>query len=352
MCAASVDDTLLTRFRREYRQLLGQLPSDQGEELASGRIGIAVSGGADSLALLLLAHAALPGQVEAATIDHGLRRESAAEAAFVAEVCADRGIPHRTLPVGPLATGQGVQAGARDARYRELRSWCMHRQIRLLATAHHADDQAETLLMRLARGAGIRGLQGIRPWQDLDRMVGSGASTGGGAPIGRRYLVRPLLRFTHAELVATIAAEGLCAIDDPSNRDLRYDRSAARALLERTEWLKPNRLAAVADYMAEADAALDWAMRDVWPAVVHKEAGRAAWLFTPGDLPSEIVRRIVAEILSRLSKDALQDHNAASGPELSRFIEGLTEARTLTLAGVLGQGGVTWRFGLAPPRSG
>jgi len=125
-------------------------------------LAVAVSGGPDSLALMLLAHA-VPGlTVTALTVDHGLRPEAAEEARFVAALAAARGIAHHILPVRVEDCGQGVQAAARAARYAALGGWCASAGVGLLATAHHADDQAETLLMRLARGAGVGGLAGIR----------------------------------------------------------------------------------------------------------------------------------------------------------------------------------------------
>ncbi|MEC7398775.1 MAG: tRNA lysidine(34) synthetase TilS, partial [Pseudomonadota bacterium] len=118
-----------------------------------------MSGGPDSLALLLLAQAAFPGMVEAATVDHGLRSESADEARFVAGLCRDRGIPHEILTCAVEAGN--MQDRARSARYAALDQWAKEHAIAAIATAHHADDQAETLLMRLNRGSGLSGLSGI-----------------------------------------------------------------------------------------------------------------------------------------------------------------------------------------------
>ena len=126
-------------------------------------IGVAVSGGPDSLALLLLAAKARPGEVEAATVDHGLRPESAAEAAMVADLCETLGVPHRILVADWIRSPtSNIQAEARAMRYRLLNDWAIERGLSAVATAHHADDQAETLLMRLARGAGVGGLGGTR----------------------------------------------------------------------------------------------------------------------------------------------------------------------------------------------
>src|SRR4051794_11359983 len=145
---------------RLVRRFAGDLADQCGAEL--GLLGVAVSGGPDSLALLLLSEAAAPGRVRAATVDHGLRAESGSEAAFVARLCAERGIPHATLAVEVSRSGKGLQAAAREARYVALGGWMLRDGIGTLLTAHHADDQAETLLMRLNRGTGLGGLAGIR----------------------------------------------------------------------------------------------------------------------------------------------------------------------------------------------
>src|SRR5688500_13922140 len=112
-----------------------------------GAFGLAVSGGPDSLALLLLAHAALPGRCRVATVDHRLRPEAAAEAAGVAALCHKLGLPHDTLIAEwdePPAAN--IQARARAARYALLAEWALDHRLSAVLTAHHADDQAETLV--------------------------------------------------------------------------------------------------------------------------------------------------------------------------------------------------------------
>ena len=133
----------------------------------SGPIGLAVSGGPDSMAMLLLAHAAIPGEFEVATVDHGLRPEAADECALVERACAERDIACEILRV---EVGEGnLQAKAREARYQALDDWAVAR-LDAIATAHHADDQAETLLYRLSRGTGLKGLAGMA----VARRLGAG----------------------------------------------------------------------------------------------------------------------------------------------------------------------------------
>lgn len=142
--------------------LSGLIAAALGRPLpAQARVALAVSGGPDSMALLALAAAALPGRITALTVDHGLRAAAAAEAAGVAAQCAARGIAHATLRRDGPPIRANVQARARAARYALMADWCRAHGAGLLLTAHHADDQAETLLMRLNRASGSDGLAGI-----------------------------------------------------------------------------------------------------------------------------------------------------------------------------------------------
>ncbi|MEO7247763.1 MAG: tRNA lysidine(34) synthetase TilS, partial [Novosphingobium sp.] len=162
-----------------------------------------MSGGPDSLALLLLAHELMPDRIAAATVDHGLRAESAAEADMVAQVCANMGVPHEILRVA--VAGGNVQAEARAARYAALAEWLDRKELAALVTAHHADDQAETLIMRLNRGSGVAGLAGTRA---VGRVPGSGEKT-------MQALLRPLLGWRKAELAGIVGTAGLVAAQDP-----------------------------------------------------------------------------------------------------------------------------------------
>jgi tRNA(Ile)-lysidine synthase len=197
-------------------------------------VAAAVSGGADSMALALLLHGwarARSGIAVGLTVDHRLRPESAAEAHRVAAWLEARGIAHRTLIWKRPSGGprSALQARAREARYRLLAGWCRRHGVLHLALAHHAGDQAETVLMRLARGAG------------LDGLAGMGASL---AREGAR-LVRPLLLIDPRRLRATLAAAGQEWIEDPSNRDERFERIRWRRILP------PGQRVAVASAVAE-----------------------------------------------------------------------------------------------------
>jgi tRNA(Ile)-lysidine synthase len=292
-----------------------------------GQLALGVSGGPDSLALLLLASAARPGRVVAATVDHGLRPESADEAAMVASVCRRLSVPHAVLRVTVRESGEGLQAAARAARYAALTDWARDEGAAWLATAHHLDDQAETVLMRLARGSGLTGMAGIRPSRRLGRSL---------------HLVRPLLGWRKQELVALVTNAGLTPVDDPSNADPRFDRTRARALLA-AGWPAAERVAAVATRLAEAEASLDWqAARLARERVdISSSGGRV----DPADLPREFRRRLLVGALARMAP-----HAELRGDEVDRLLVRLDAGETATLAGVKVAAGRVWRLSIAPPR--
>jgi tRNA(Ile)-lysidine synthase len=307
---------LVARFRSD----LGALAP--GEE----RLAVAVSGGPDSLALLLLTAAAFPGRAAAATVDHGLRPEAAAEAAMVARICAGLGVPHRILRVN-LAPGGSVQARAREARYAALGRWMAEEGLALLLTGHHADDQAETLLMRLVRGSGLAGLAGIRARTRL----------------GDLNLCRPLLGWRRGALAAIVREAGLQPADDPSNADEAHDRVRMRRRLAGMPWLDPPALARSAAALAEAEQALDWAAERL---AAERVAGEGAGVrLDPADLPADLVRRLLLLCLRRLEPDA-----SPRGEQVAALIETLAAGRSGTLGAILCRGGATWRFEPAPRR--
>ena len=293
-----------------------------------GPIGVAVSGGPDSLALLLLAAAARPGRTEAATVDHGLRLESAEEAKMVAELCQKLGIPHHILVADwPELPQANVQAEARAMRYRLLAEWAEERGLAAVATAHHADDQAETLLMRLARGAGVGGLGGSRARRALTEQV---------------ELIRPLLGWRKAELERIIEQAGIEAVDDPSNSDPKHDRSRVRRWLASSDWADPARLAASASALRDADEALDWALAPLIESRMKRDAD--AILIEPFDLPRELKRRLLLAAFAELGAAPPR------GPDLMRAMDALEGGSIATLSGLKLEGGALWRLSLAPAR--
>ncbi len=235
---------------------------------ASPALAVAVSGGADSLALCLGAQewaVARGGAVTALTVDHGLRAGSADEAALVGDWLRARGIEHRVLPWRGEKPRRGVQARARDARYGLLRDWCRGHAVLHLLVAHHADDQAETVLMRAGRGSSFDGLAGMAALTDTDTP----------------RLLRPLLGLGRARLKATLRARGQVWVEDPSNRDPRYARVRVRAALEAGAWDTVELAGAAA--RIGAIRAFDEALTNEWLAryaVLHP-AGYA-WLDLEG----------------------------------------------------------------------
>jgi tRNA(Ile)-lysidine synthase len=286
-----------------------------------GKVALAVSGGPDSLALLLLAHRA-GFDIVALTVDHGLRPEAAAEASHVASIAAGLGVPHVTLAVNVPRTAS-VQAAARGARYAVMAGWCDANGVCWLMTAHHADDQAETMLMRLSRGSGLGGMAGIR----ARRPVEGHAVT----------LLRPLLGARKAELVGLVEAAGIAAVDDPSNRSDAYDRTGARALLA-GGGVDAGGAVATAAHLAEAEAALQWTAEEAWAGRACA-TGETVTLDARG-LPAELVRRLVLRAFREIGRVE------PDGPALQRLLAG----QGGTLGGVLAEGGPLWRFRAEPSR--
>lgn len=287
---------------------------------------LAVSGGPDSLALLVLAHAAFPDRIEAATVDHRLRSGSAGEAAMVADLCAQLGVAHAVLPV---AVAQGnIQAEARAARYAALAGWMKERGLTALATAHHADDQAETLLMRLNRGSGVAGLAGVRSWGEV--------------PGTRLPLLRPLLGWRRADLAEVVAAAGLTAAADPSNTDERFDRVRIRQALTDADWLNAEALAQSAGHLADADGALDWAARREWSEQVEKTGLGVSYRPMA---PRAVALRVLARIVTELTGEEPR------GSAVARLFDSLTAGQPASIGTLVVRplpGG--WSFTLAPLR--
>ena len=253
-----------------------------------GRIGLAVSGGPDSLALMLLASewAASAGrELIVYTLDHRLRPEAADEAAMVAREAERLGLCCRVLSWTEAKPEAGIQAAARVARYRIIGAAMQADGTEILVTAHHRDDQAETLLMRLAHGSGISGLAGMSLFGEVE-----------GVPV-----CRPLLGLDGCSLRAIVAEAGFAPAIDPSNFDEKYERVRWRRLMPALDalGLTAERTETLSRRVARADAALDlWAGEAFRTSaaidafgIVRLDRAKLA------DLPEEIALRVVMQCL-------------------------------------------------------
>jgi tRNA(Ile)-lysidine synthase len=260
---------------------------------------LAVSGGPDSTALLwLLARwrdaVARPPRLIAVTVDHGLREESALEAQAVGNLAARLKVKHRTLRWTGAKPTSGIQAAAREARYRLLVKAVSQARGEALVTAHTLDDQAETMLFRMARGSGLDGLAGMEFAGPVP--VPEGAEV---------PLIRPLLPVAKARLIATLTAANIPYAADPSNTDPRFARPRWRALMPllADEGLTAERLGKLALRIQRAEDALtelaDEAQAALCPGLA---AGRRAnidaarFLQLPEEISLRLLRRMVDSI--------------------------------------------------------
>ena len=279
-----------------------------------GPIGVAVSGGGDSVALLLLLHRHAGRPLAAVTIDHGLRSESAGEAAAVAALCARLGVPHAVRRWDGAGAGN-LQMRAREARRALIADWAREAGVGIVALGHTLDDQAETFLLRLARGSGVDGLAAMAPVADFAGIV----------------WIRPLLGARRSALRSWLAAEGVGWADDPGNDDPRFDRVRARAALPLLAplGLGAERLAATATAMARARVALEAATTEL--ARSSLTAGAAGDVELAADAlagaPAELALRLLAGALCWVS-------GARYRPRLAR----LEAALAAVVAGRLGHG--------------
>lgn len=266
-----VNDDLLANVRARFPQN------------PPARIGIAVSGGGDSVALMhLLSRSFGRDEVQlfAATVDHGLRPEAAAEAAQVGVLAHDIGVPHTVLTWTGWDGAGNLQDQARRARYALLTQWAKDNRIGMIVTAHTADDQAETILMRLARASGVDGLSGMPEIREENGVV----------------LFRPLLHVERACLRDYLGAQSLEWVEDPSNEDTRFDRIKARQALAALEplGLTTQALTDVATHMAQARDALERQTSFVAQVALDADAGDVLIDREVFDCqPVEIARRLL-----------------------------------------------------------
>jgi len=327
------------------------------------RLALAVSGGADSMALMHLVagwwrarknggeqpayRVSHPSPQDAQwppivvlTVDHGLRPQSADEAQFVADHARELGLVHRTLVWAGEKPESGIQEAARAARYRlmaaaidaeasvereggaGIEAAAMAAGRRWLVTAHHQDDQAETFLMRLARGSGVDGLGCMRPCDTLSL----GAEAGHGAPT-RLTVVRPLLAVPKARLVATLEATGAAWLEDPSNDQLGFERVRIRKAFAgfAAVGLTAPMIARSAERIARAAYALDRQMREDLARHVAVNGGLQAEIALDALLPATSVEPSPPERLVRILRRVLATFGGSAAPASLEQVETLAE---------------------------
>lgn len=248
-------------------------------------LAVAVSGGADSMALCLLADAwarARGGRVTALTVDHRLRLESAAEAAQVTEWLGGRGIATVTLVRPGPAPASRLQERAREARYALMTAWCRDNGVLHLLLGHHRGDQAETVLMRRRRASGVRGLAGMATVVETADV----------------RLLRPLLTVAPERLRAVLTAARQPWIEDPSNRDRRFERVRVRADLAALDAGAVDAVLADAARQAAADAALEAATARALALHASVHPGGFAWV--GADLATAVEPACATRALARL----------------------------------------------------
>ncbi|KHK96544.1 tRNA(Ile)-lysidine synthase [Microbacterium mangrovi] len=277
-------DPAVARTRLVVREALASLP-------APGTVIVALSGGADSLALAAAVAFEAPKlglRAASVTVDHGLQAGSDAVAARAAEVAAGLGLDARVVSVQVVANGTGTEAAARDARYRALFDAARDAGASAVLTAHTLDDQAETVLLGLARGAGATSLSGMPPVSEQDDIL----------------LLRPFLGVRRTGTEAACAAQGLEPWHDPHNDDPRFARvRVRRTVLPVIESeLGPgiaDALARTAEQLQEDAAAFAEMIEETIEDIVeHAEAGIAvsasALAANPAALRHRIIRHVVA----------------------------------------------------------
>ncbi|MCG8545372.1 MAG: tRNA lysidine(34) synthetase TilS, partial [Alphaproteobacteria bacterium] len=253
------------------------------------QVAVACSGGADSMALALLAHdwaVAAGGRATALTVDHRLRPDSTAEARTVANWLRARGMAHEILTRPDRPVKGNLQAAARAARYEMLSAWCASNRILHLLLAHHCEDQAETVLLRLSRGSGVDGIAAMAPITEQPAV----------------RVLRPLLGISRTDLVATLRAADQAYVADPSNADDAFARVRLRraSSLLAAEGLTVDRLCETAARAGRARVALERATAVLLARAVDlRPEGYGCVDLSPlRDAPEEIGLRALAATIA------------------------------------------------------
>jgi tRNA(Ile)-lysidine synthase len=317
---------------------------------------LAVSGGPDSTALLYLmarwcAVRRPAPHLVAVSIDHGLRPEAPREAAAVKRLAEKLGVEHRTMRWKGAKPSTGIQEAARVARYRLLRAAAHRAKARCVLTAHTLDDQAETVLFRMARGSGLAGICGMARTVPIDNLA-----NGFGQPIDavhsvrdaeganrskRVVVVRPLLEVPKGRLIATLQEAGIAYAEDPSNVDPRFARSRLRKLMPALaeEGLTAQCLVRLARRVRRSEAAheavVDWAVKRLGLAADTRrvELNSADWK----EFPAEIALRLLGRAIGTIGTEGPVEFGKLEGlgEALEAAVEGGVPRFRRTLAGAM-----------------
>jgi tRNA(Ile)-lysidine synthase len=304
---------------------------------------LAISGGPDSVALMLLIskwRERLKHSIAVATVDHGLREESSQEAETVGAWARKLGFTHYRLNWLEEKPTTGLQKRARDARYRLLEICAKEIGAEAIVTAHHADDQAETILLRLTRGSGLTGLAGMADTRKLNKIK----------------LLRPLLNFSKTDLVKICLEANHPYFNDPTNLNEKYTRARLRKLMPTLaeEGLTSDALRRLGQRAQRVNVALDFYAKSARAqALIEQQDDKTIFSALELErLPSEIVLRLLAQEITRLCPQFFLRLE-----RLERLVTQLHEALRIskpwqkTLAGCLikiNKGVV--EIGRAPPR--
>lgn len=284
----------------------------------AGPVGLSVSGGGDSIALMhLAAQSVSPKSLHVITVDHGLRPEAVAEIGLVAQQAEALGL-HHTVAKWQWDQQGNLQAAAREGRWAAIRGWALEHNIRSVWLGHTEDDQVETVLMRLARGSGIDGLTAMYPTARRDGLL----------------LFRPLLSCSRADLRDWLKQNSIAWCDDPSNDDPRFDRVRARQMLAQLQdlGLTRKRLLQMVDHMQAAHLTLQTAAQQFAKAHVRQDAGDL--IFEPPALDldkADAPRRVMAAgfgwVGSRVYRPRFE--------QLLEVVKNARKGQTVTLGGCI-----------------
>lgn len=279
------------------------------------KIAAAVSGGSDSLALLiLLINSLQSSEIEliCLTVDHKLRPESFAEAALVSNICKKLKVSHQILDWDGIKPSANMQHTARKARYKLLTDFCSNNQIEFLATAHQEQDQAENFLIRLEHGTGLYGLAGI-----AEKNVINGIN-----------IIRPLLEFSKEELRNVLLEEGIEWVEDPSNNNRKYTRTKFRVFLNRNPtWIHKLNLAS--KNLLKTKESIEYLLQKTKDTIVKRHDNGTS--FDHNDfnlLPQEIKFRLISDLIS----DLKTTERPLRGERIENLINKLSEGKSFKAA--------------------